>query len=101
MPFSLVASPNMPLKRRLMSFWNIVTNSRKMVPLDLVISTCARVPKLSFHNEAFGSMIRPPIAPLFVCLIGSDGDRFDEPYSTAVGTPVLLGPVIMSPAYHW
>src|SRR5688500_8864787 len=101
MPFTLVASPKNPLKRRLISFWKIVTNSRNCVPLDRVTVIWARVPEASFQEDPLGSMMSAPIAPLFECLIGSDDERFVAPNSIGVGTPVLFAPVVTSPAYHW
>src|SRR5687767_15706025 len=59
-----------------------------LFPYTTLFRSCARVPNASFQNDPFGSMINPPIAPLLLCLIGSDDDRLLAPNSTGVATPV-------------
>src|SRR4051812_17362908 len=92
----------LPPQRRLMSFCNIITNSRKLVPLLLLTVACAREPRSSVHVEPEGSMMSEPNAPLFECLIGSDDERPVAPNSIGVAMPAsVAGSAVTSPAYHW
>src|SRR5687768_14168143 len=49
-------------------------------------------------------MMRAPMAPLLLCLIGSDDERFVAPNSAGlayhVGTPLTFW-IVTVPAYHW
>src|SRR5262249_57496347 len=76
----------------LMSVWNCTTNSRNDVPSDLVTVACAREPVSSIQVEPEGSMISEPIAPLLLCLIGSDEIRLVAPNS--IGVPTRWPPLI-------
>src|ERR1044071_4096030 len=83
----------------LMSVWNWTTNSRNDVPSDFVTVACAREVESSIQLEPCGSMISEPIAPLLLCLTGSDEIRLVAPNSIGVATrwPPLT---TTSPAYH-
>src|SRR5689334_4802977 len=83
----------------LMSVWNCTTNSRNDVPSVLVTVACAREPASSIQLDPEGSMISEPIAPLLLCLIGSDEIRLVAPNS--IGVAIRCPPLITtSPAYH-
>src|ERR1051326_3196249 len=83
----------------LMSVWNWSTNSRNDVPSLLVTVACAREVESSIQLDPCGSTIKEPIAPLLLCLIGSDEIRLVAPNSIGVARrwPPLL---TTSPAYH-
>src|ERR1044072_5346576 len=83
----------------LMSVWNCTTNSRNDVPSVLVTVACAREPASSTQVDPSGSMMSDPIAPLLLCLTGSDEIRLVAPYS--IGVAIRCPPLITtSPAYH-
>src|SRR5215510_6862300 len=75
------------------------TNSRNDVPSDFVIVAWAREVVSSIQLDPCGSTISEPIAPLLLCLIGSDEIRFVAPNS--IGVAIRWVPLITtSPAYH-
>src|ERR1043166_270399 len=83
----------------LMSVCIWTTNSRNEVPSLLVTVACAREVESSTQLDPCGSMISEPIAPLLLCLIGSDEIRLVAPNS--IGVAIRWLPLTTtSPAYH-
>src|ERR1044071_8455152 len=83
----------------LMSVCICTTNSRNDVPSDLVMVACAREVVSSTQLDPCGSTISEPIAPLLLCLIGSDQIKLVAPNS--IGVAIRWLPLITtSPAYH-
>ena len=69
------------------------------MPSDFVTVACARDPASSTQFEFSGSMMSEPIAPLLLCLIGSEEIRFVAPNS--IGVAIRWKPLITtSLAYH-
>ena len=91
--------------RRLTSFCTMVTASRKVAvrPLTSVYLTeaWARLVASSAQAASGGSMIRAPMAPLLLCLIGSEEIRLVAPNSIGVAVTLPSGLTRTSPAYHW
>src|SRR5690349_19942085 len=83
----------------LMSVCIWTTNSRNEVPTALVTVACARDVESSIQLEPYGSTISEPIAPLLLCLIGSDEIELVAPNSIGVAKR-WLPLMTTSPAYH-